>query len=241
MAAGGGGSWKVAYADFVTAMMALFMVLWIMNQDQEVKGAVEQYFKNPWKAALSDSTGIIPIRNADLVTSQKANFENPSVVPLETVRRVNEDLVRVFLDSPEYRENKSLQIELTPEGLLINFLDNPSKPIFEKGTAKFTEYGDWVFKTVAWEIARYASTEIELEGHTSSGPEQTERDYGRWEVSADRANAARRRLVDSGVREIQISKVAGYADRKTLKNRKPEDAGNGRVAIMIHAEQRREP
>jgi chemotaxis protein MotB len=69
MAAGGGGSWKVAYADFVTAMMALFMVLWILNQDEKVKGAVQQYFDNPWKAALSDSTGIIPVKNADVTTS----------------------------------------------------------------------------------------------------------------------------------------------------------------------------
>src|SRR5689334_15695749 len=112
MAAGGGGSWKVAYADFVTAMMALFMVLWILNQDQEVKGSVEEYFKNPWKSPLSDSTGIIPIENADVTTSRKSNFENPSAVPLESVRRINEDLIKAFIQNPEYREHKSLNIEL---------------------------------------------------------------------------------------------------------------------------------
>lgn len=237
MAAGGGGSWKVAYADFVTAMMALFMVLWIMNQDQEVRGIVEEYFKNPWKAALSDSTGIIPIKNADLVTSSKSNFENPSVVPLETAKRPSEDLIKVFLHSPEYRENRSLQIELTPEGLLINFLDTPGRPIFEKDSAEFTDYGKWVFRTVAWEIARYPTTEIELEGHTEAGFKDVRENYGSWEVSAARANSARRRLITHGVKERQILKVAGFGGTKSLKDRKPEDPTNRRVTIMVRGEQ----
>ncbi len=240
MAAGGGGSWKVAYADFITAMMALFLVLWIMGQDQEVKGTIEQYFKNPWKAALSDSTGIIPIKNADVVTSQKANFENPSAVQLETVRRLNEDLVKVFYQSPDYRDNKSLQIDLTPEGLLINFLDNGAKPIFEKDSAEFTDYGKWVFTTVAWEIARYDTTDIELEGHTEKGFKPIRDHYGSWEMSSDRANSARRSLVDNGVSESQIRKVAGFGGTKALKGHKPEEAANRRVTIMIRAEKRAE-
>lgn len=239
MAAGGGGSWKVAFADFMTAMMALFLVMWIMAADEKVKGTIEESFKNPWKAALSDSTGIIPIKNADVVQSQKANFENPSVVPLETVRRINEDLVKVFLQSPEYRENKSLQIELTPEGLLISFLDDPSKPIFEKESAEFTDYGKWVFNTVSWEIARYPSTAIELEGHTEKGFKPVRENFGSWEVSTDRANSARRRLVDNGVKDAQISKVAAYGGTRPLKNRKPEEPANRRVTIMIRAEQKR--
>jgi chemotaxis protein MotB len=237
MAAGGGGSWKVAFADFMTAMMALFLVMWIMASDEKIKGSIEMFFKNPWKAALSDSTGIIPIPDADVVKSSKANFDNPSIVPLEVVKRPNEDLVKVFFQSPEYRENKSLNIELTPEGILINFLDDPSKPIFEKNSAEFTDYGKWVFKTVAWEIARYATTDIELEGHTERGFKQVRENYGAWDVSTDRANMARRRLVEQGVREKQIKKVAGYADTKALKYRKPDEPANSRVTILIRAEQ----
>ncbi|MBM3832105.1 MAG: hypothetical protein FJ403_02285 [Verrucomicrobia bacterium] len=237
MAAGGGGSWKVAFADFVTAMMALFLVLWIMNQDQAVKGIVQEHFKNPWKSALSDSTGIIPIKNADMVMSSRANFENPSVVPLETVKRPNEDLIKVFLQTPEYRENRSIQIELTPEGLLINFLDSPGRPIFEKDSADFTDYGKYVFNTVAWDIARYPSTIVELEGHTEKGFKSVRANYGSWEVSADRANSARRLLAASGVKEMQISKVAGFGGTKPLKDRKPEDPTNRRVTIMVRGEQ----
>ena len=81
---------KVAYADFVTAMMALFLVLWITNQSEKVKGAVESYFKNPWKSPLKDSTGIIPVKNADVVQSSKSHNESPSVVQLNFVKRIND-------------------------------------------------------------------------------------------------------------------------------------------------------
>ena len=249
MAAGGGGSWKVAFADFMTALMALFLVLWVLNQDQEVKGAVEEYFKNPWKAALSDSTGIIPVKNADVTTSQKSHFENPSAVPLETVRRVNEDLIKTFIQNPEYREHRSLQIEMTPEGLLINFLDRPSHPIFKKDSADFTDYGAYVFSTLAWEIARYTTTEIELEGHTQAGLKPLRENYGPWELSTDRANIARRSLMDHGVKERQVVKLAGFGGTRPLKFLKsndplipnvpvkPDDPVNHRVSILLRAQQ----
>lgn len=235
MAAGGGGSWKVAYADFITALMAFFLVMWMLAQNQQVSGAVESYFKNPWKAALSDSTGIIPVKNADVVTSQKAHFENPSVVQLDTVRRINEDLVKTFVQNKEFREHRSLHIEMTPDGLLINFLDDPSQPIFETNSPAFTEYGEWVFRTVAWEIARYSDTAIELEGHTEQGFKPIRADYTSWEISSDRANSARRKLLDSGVLETQIKKVAGYAGTKPLTGSNPKESRNRRVTIMLRA------
>ena len=237
MAAGGGGSWKVAYADFITAMMALFLVLWIMGQDQEVQGSVEEFFKNPWKAALSDSTGIIPVKNADVTTSQRSNFEAPSAIQLEAARRINEDLLKTFIQSKEYREHRSLQIEMTPEGLLINFLDNPSHPLFtiETNSVKFTEYGRWVFDTVSWEVARYPSTAIELEGHTEKGFKAISTDYTGWEVSLDEASIARRRLLENGVNPAQIVKVSGFAGTKPLREKKDDDRSNRRVSIMIRA------
>lgn len=242
MAAGGGGSWKVAYADFITALMAFFLVMWIVNQNQQVTGAVDAFFKNPWKAALSDSTGIIPVKDASVVTSQKAHFENPAVVQLETVRRINEDLIKTFIQNKEYREHRSLQIELTPDGLLISFLDDPSRPIFETDKSnpgqieeKFTEYGAFVFDTVAWEIARYSDTGIELEGHTEEGFSPVKPGYTSWEVSTARANLARRKLLDKGVRESQIKKVAGYAGTNPMKGKDASDLRNRRVTIMLRA------
>ncbi|MDA1272987.1 MAG: OmpA family protein [Verrucomicrobia bacterium] len=235
MAAGGGGAWKVAYADFVTAMMALFMVLWIMNQDQEVKGSVEEFFKNPWTAALSDSTGIIPVKNADVVSSRKANFEKASAVELEAIKRLNEDLVKTFIQNSEFRENRSLNVEMTPDGVLINFLDNPGQPIFEKDGSEFTPYGAFVFNTVAWAIARYPSTQIELEGHTEEGFKPVRKDYGAWEISLDRASSARRRLLTQGVNNSQIIKVSGFGGTQPLKDRNSFDSSNRRVTVMLRA------
>ena len=235
MAEGGGGSWKVAFADFMTAMMALFLVLWIMNQSEKVKGSVEEFFKNPWKAALSDSTGIIPVKDATVTTSQKSNFEAPSAIPLDAARRINEDLLKTFVQNKEYREHRSLHIELTPEGLLINFLDTPSHPVFqiEKGAVQFTEYGRWVFDTVSWEVQRYPTTAIELEGHTETGFKPLQADYGAWEVALDEAKLARRRLLENNVTETQIAKISGFAGTKPLKDRKADDRSNRRVTIMI--------
>ncbi|MBI2947931.1 MAG: hypothetical protein HYY23_09805 [Verrucomicrobia bacterium] len=237
MAAGGGGSWKVAFADFMTALMALFLVLWILNQSETVKGNVEEFFKNPWKAALSDSTGIIPVKDATVTTSQKANFEAPSAIQLDAARRINEDLLKTFVQNKEFREHRSMVVEVTSDGLLINFLDNPSQPVFqiETNSVKFTEYGRWVFDTVAWEIARYPSTAIELEGHTEQGFKPLPGDYGSWEVSLDEAKLARQQLLRDGVTEGQIVKISGYAGTKPLKDREPNDRSNRRVTIMIRA------
>lgn len=235
MAAGGGGAWKVAYADFITAMMALFMVLWILNQSQEVSGSVEEFFKNPWEAALSDSTGIIPVKNADMVRSQKANFENPSAIELNAVRRVNEDLIKTFVQNPEFREHRSLHVEMTPDGVLINFLENPGEAIFEEDSSDFTDYGSFVFKTVAWEIARYSSTQIELEGHTEEGFKEIRKDYGSWEISTDRASSARRLLLGNGVKDSQIIKVSGFGGTQPMKDRNSFDSSNRRVTVKLRA------
>ena len=171
MAAGGGGSWKVAFADFMTALMALFLVLWIVGQDQEVKGAVEEYFKNPWKAALSDSTGIIPIKNADVTSSQKNFFENASAIPMDSIKQISEDLLKTFIQNPEYRETRSLAIESTPDGVKISFFDETDMPLFEKESAQFTAWGLNAIRNLAWLVGQSKNSQvpIEIEGHTEVG------------------------------------------------------------------------
>jgi chemotaxis protein MotB len=119
--------------------------------------------------------------------------------------------------------------------VLINFLDNPSEPVFEKDSPDFTEYGAWIFNTIAWEIARYPTTQIELEGHTEEGFQKIRKDYGSWEISVDRANSARRRLLSQGVKPSQIIKVAGFGGSKPLKDRNSVDPSNRRVTVMLRA------
>jgi chemotaxis protein MotB len=241
MASGGGSSsWKVAYADFVTAMMALFLVLWLINADQEVRGTVQEYFRNPWKAATSESPGVIPEKTmgTDVVKAQKSVHENSSLIQMETLRRINEDLVKAFIQSPEYRESRTLYVEMIEDGLLINFLDNPDQPLFLADSHEFTPYGKWVFSTVSWELARYSETRIELEGHTEQGFLAPDKIAASWEVSTARAHSAMRLLLDNGLQEGQIIKVAGYGGSIPLQSRQPEDPLNRRVAIKVRGDQK---
>ncbi len=232
MAHKGGGSWKVAYADFVTAMMALFLVLWITAQDAKVKEAVERAFRNPFSSVTKDSVGILPSKETQAVKSQTGNFDSASAVELTMLRRLNQDLMKTLQSNPEDQEN-NVRLDLTPEGLRINVFDSGHKAIFEPDSEQFTDYGKWIFSTLAWEISRYASFNIELEGHTERGRPPLRENYGNWELSSGRANAARRALLEHGVRGGQIRKVAGFADTMPMAEAEPEDAANRRVTVML--------
>jgi chemotaxis protein MotB len=228
-----GGAWKVAYADFVTAMMALFMVLWLTSQDQRIKEAVERAFRNPFSSVTKESVGIIPSKETQAVKSSSGNFDSASAVELSMLRRLNQDLLK-SLQSSEDKDENPVKLEMTPDGLSINVFDRSHKPIFEPQSTHFTAYGDWVFSTLAWEISRYSNLSIELEGHTESGNPPIRADYGDWEISADRANAVRRKLLEHGVTSQQIRKVAGYGATIPMPN---EDMGaeiNRRVTVLLN-------
>jgi len=228
-----GGAWKVAYADFVTAMMALFLCLWLTAQDEKIKQAVERAFRHPFSSLTKESIGIIPNKDTSAVKDSDGNFEFASVIELKMLRRLNEDLMKSLQVDQEEPENKSLELELKSDGLRISIFDRSRKPIFNPRSCDFTTYGDWVFSTLAWEIARYARLGVELEGHTESSQPPARSDYDAWQLSADRANAARRKLLLHGVTAGQIRKVAGYADTLPLPNHAVEDEVNRRVTVMV--------
>lgn len=233
---GGGGSWKVAYADFVTAMMALFLVLWLTAQDQKVKEAIEHTFKHPWNPIKS--AGIIPNTNnrlSPMSNGEGGGGDSPSALEVEMLHRLNDDLLKVLQQTPELTDNNSVKLEFTSHGLNISVLDRVQKPVFEADTAKLTDYGAWVFSTLAWEIARYKKFHLEIEGHNDRGHFPKREDYDMWELTADRANAARRHLVKHGVSASQIAKVAGFGDTVPLQQSNPEDEINNRVTLVLVA------
>ena len=232
-----GGAWKVAYADFVTAMMALFMVLWLSSQDQRIKEAVERAFRNPFSSLTKDSTGIIPSTNSLAMRNSSGNFDSASAVELSMLRRLNQDLLKSLEGDPDSQREDSVKVDLTPEGLCINVFDRSHKPIFEPQSTKFTPYGDWVFSTLAWEISRYSTFAIELEGHTESGNSPVRDDYGDWEISADRANAVRRKLLEHGVGPDQVKKVAGFGATIPMPNQKASSEINRRVTVLLNVRQ----
>jgi len=229
-----GGAWKVAYADFTTAMMALFIVLWLTSQDQRIKDAVERAFRNPFSSITKESTGIIKNDEIQAVKSTSGNFDSASVMELSMLRRLNQDLLKSLQAGEE--SQSSVKLEMTPEGLLINVFDRSRKPIFEAQSIRFTPYGDWVFSTLAWEIARYHGFSIELSGHTESGNPAIRPDYGDWELSSDRANAVRRKLLERGVNASQIVKVAGFGDTMPMREYDATNEVNRRVSVLLNAQ-----
>jgi len=231
---GGGGAWKVAYADFVTAMMALFLVLWITSQDKKVKEAIELTFKHPFIKGPRQSSGIIPNTVETMRgKSLDGQYESPSPLEMDMLRHLNDDLLKVLGTNPEYQHNQSVQLEFTDRGLNISVLNRGQKPVFDQGTAQITEYGRWVFSTLSWEISRYRRFSAEIEGHSPQGETVREPGQDNWDLTANRANAARRVLVGNGVSPQQISKVAGYADTQPMHGTEPGDELNNRVTVQL--------
>jgi chemotaxis protein MotB len=150
---------------------------------------------------------------------------------METMRRISEDLAKILQqqDEPE----KSVQLDLTSDGLRINVFDRSHKPIFEPESDVFTQYGAWVFSTLAWEISRYISFKIELEGHTESRTEAGVEAHNKWDLSTERANAARRKLVQNGVAAAQLCKITGYADTVPMPDLAPTSEANRRVTVLL--------
>ncbi len=228
-----GGAWKVAYADFVTAMMALFLVLWLTSQDERIKEAVERAFRNPFSSVTKESVGIIPNKETQAVKNTSGNFDSASAVELNMLRRLNQDLLKTLKSDPNNPDNETVKLELKNDGLHISVFDRSKKPIFEADSATFTPYGTWVFSTLAWEISRCSAFKVELGGHTEEGHHAIRDDYGSWELSTDRANAARRYLVLHGLKADQIRKVAGYAATQPIPGISPDDDTNRRVTVLL--------
>jgi chemotaxis protein MotB len=226
-----GGAWKVAYADFTTAMMALFLCLWLTAQDNKIKEAVERAFRNPFSSVTKESVGIIPSKDASASYKQEGQFESVSAVEMETMRRISDDLSKILQQQDE--DQKSIQIEMTPDGLRINVYDRSQKPIFEPDTDVFTSYGTWVFSTLAWEISRYKTFKIELQGHTGADAKTGREAHSKWELSTERANAARRKLEQNGVAQEQICKVSGFADTAPMAGLPATSEANRRVTVLL--------
>ncbi len=226
-----GGAWKVAYADFITTMMALFLVLWLTAQDAKIKEAIERSFRNPFSSLTKESVGLISNKDATALQRERGNFDSPSTAQLEILRRVTEDLSKLLQNDPD--DQPSVRIDPTPDGLRVNVFDRSQHPIFEPDSTQFTAYGAWIFSTMAWVVARYPTFVVELEGHTEAGTQPRGPEYTPWELSADRANATRRHLVEHGVGPDQVFKVAGYGDSQTIPGVKPEDEANRRVAVLL--------
>jgi chemotaxis protein MotB len=213
----GGGAWKVAYADFVTAMMALFMVLWISAQDKEILIATSQYFQNPFRSPIEASSGVMPFnsnRSSDSsgLGAGDKQADRGKLIQMTFLNSVAADFYRlIHLD--ENLEQKSIDIQVTTDGLRVTLFDRGKRPLFKPETTEFTEWGAFIMQNLAWMIERHAFS-VTIDGHAGPVTTSKEKNYTSWELSADRANASRRTLVHYAVDLRQIERVTGYADTR---------------------------
>jgi len=215
-----GGAWKVAYADFVTAMMALFIVLWLLNTSKQIQEAVAGYFKDP--AGTSKKLG----------TNLSGSGENFALTK-DNMPKLKDELQKAVRQMTDFDKIKNqVEMTVTPEGLRIELLESASGTFFDSGSSKPTEQGKELMVMLAQELAKLPN-KVTIEGHTDSKPYAGGSDYGNWELSADRANSARRLMQENGLRADQVSQVRGYADQKLRKPDDPFDPSNRRITVIV--------
>jgi chemotaxis protein MotB len=215
-----GGAWKVAYADFVTAMMALFIVLWLLNSSKEIKEAVGGYFKDP--TGTSKLVGNGQTGSGENILVNKDNMDQ--------LKDALQDAVRKTANFEKLKNH--IEMTITSEGLRIELMESEAGTFFGSGAAVPTEGAKDVLTSLAAELGKLPNR-VSIEGHTDAKPFAAGGGYGNWELSADRANAARRLMEQSGLQAGQVTQVRGFADRNLRKSAAPEDASNRRVSVIV--------
>ena len=235
--AGHGGAWKVAYADFVTAMMALFMVLWISAQDKEILIATSQYFQNPFRSPMDATSGVLPFNNNKTSKSEgkdqgsEKEQDRAKHVQVTFLNSVAADFYRL-LHLDENLAGKPIDIQVTTDGLRVTLFDRAKRPLFSPDTTELTEWGTFVLQNMAWTIERHAFN-VTIDGHARADIASKKPEYTSWELSADRANAARRALVHYAVAPQQIERVTGYAHTRPVAGEAPDAESNERVTLNL--------
>jgi chemotaxis protein MotB len=215
-----GGAWKVAYADFVTAMMALFIVLWLLSSSAKVQESVGGYFRDPSgtaKLAGSDMQGVAE------------NF----VITKDNMQELKEQLQKTIREVPNFDKLKNnIDMTVTNEGLRIELTESATGTFFDSGSTKISGDGADLLIALAGELGKLQNT-LALEGHTDSKKYPDASTYGNWELSSDRANAARRLVTQHGIREDQVTQVRGFADQRLRKKDTPLDPSNRRISLIV--------
>ncbi len=254
-----GGAWKIAYADFVTAMMAFFLLMWLLGST--AKGDMEgiaEYFKTPLKVALQggsgsgDASSVIKGGGTDITrkSGQVKKAEDPAIkkrainleaAKAELVRKEKiklEDLkgrLEKTIDSnPLLKQfKKQLMLDITKEGLRIQIVDEQNRPMFDSGGAHLKPYTQVILREIG-KVLNEVDNRISLSGHTDATPYSGgDKGYSNWELSADRANASRRELVAGGMSDGKMLRVVGLSSAVPFDQANPESPVNRRISIIV--------
>lgn len=228
-----GGSWKVAYADFMTSMLALFIVLWVIGQSKQTRQAIAEYFKDPSKTP-AEIVALIQSEN-----SRAMKVANPSLPPIEAQDKKNLEALRKKLEealktikTDDGREI-TVRVEWSDDGLRITLLDRDKAPFFDVGSVVPKSHTNRVLRVIGRDLGVIPNPVV-IEGHTDRRQFTADANsYGNWELSTERGNAARRLLISGGLRADRVQEVRGYADKHLLHPYDPFSPENRRVSILV--------
>ena len=234
-AAAHGGAWKVALADFMTAMFCLFLVLWLTNQSSDIKSAIAGYFADPLGRASEHGSSILPGDGAQAALVQPTPPSQEDVMSMRrdrlmaAARRIEKRLeVDPILQSVRHQ----IEIRLTEDGLRIELLEDSTGYFFDRSEPAPNTRGAQILSLLGAELGRLPLP-VRIEGHTDAYQFKSERGYTNWELSADRANAARRIMTMSGLSAAQVAQVTAFADRDPRVAGNRYDPANRRVTITM--------
>jgi len=253
-----GGAWKIAYADFVTAMMAFFLLMWLLGSTAQgdLKG-IADYFNSPLKVALTggsgsgDSSSIVKGGGTNLTRTNGALQRGDNEAPTRTfnlqalrseveaadaadMRELQQRLDKALQSNPQIEAlRRQMRIAFTPDGLRIEIVDEQRRPMFDAGSARVKDYMRELLHDIARTIESTGGMVV-LSGHTDASPYSGgERGYSNWELSADRANASRRELLAGGLREDRVMRVLGLGSSVPYDANDPNAALNRRISILV--------
>ena len=254
-----GGAWKIAYADFVTAMMAFFLLMWLLGSTSEGdKKGISDYFSAPLKVSMMGGSGagasdsVITGGGSDLTKSSGQNHRTESNNPISKkaatdaaraeiakqdarkIAALSAKIGAMISNNPKLADYQSqIRLETTPDGLQIQIVDNQSRPMFDVGSAVVKPYMHDILREIG-NALNGVENKISLDGHTDRSPYgKGERGYSNWELSADRANASRRELVAAGMPDDKLARVTGQASSNPLDVQDPLAATNRRISILV--------
>ncbi|MDQ1363815.1 MAG: chemotaxis protein MotB [Pseudomonadota bacterium] len=254
-----GGAWKIAYADFVTAMMAFFLLMWLLGSTTKAQRmGISDYFKTPLKVALmggegsGDATSLIKGGGEDLTRAtgqvKRGAEQDKSVfapdrdlakklaeqIELEKLQQMKQKLEQIIENNEKIKPFKNqLKLDITAEGLRIQIVDEQNRPMFDSGRAELKSYTREILAGIA-EVLNDVPNRLSLSGHTDATPFPSKYGtYSNWELSADRANASRRELISSGLKPEKMMRVVGLADAVPLEANDPFNPSNRRISIIV--------
>lgn len=242
-----GGAWKVAFADFMTAMMAFFLVMWLVGQSPEVKQAVASFFRNPGKFMEESGAGVLK-GSASVIKADGLTMDAPAQRAIKDIAPSEQEKSELKLAAKKIlqelsgqeaflRLKKNIKVQMTSEGLRIILNESEDSPaFFEPASAKLLQRSAIILIVIARELGNLRN-HLVIEGHTDASF-SGDKDYTNWELSADRANAARQLMEVSGLYKGQVREVRGFADKFPMIVDDPNDDRNRRVTIVVLYESR---